>query len=54
MLDTVVLVLSLAMIVLFAVGLWSFVKTLIVMGKKSVLLAEIGRASCRERVSSPV
>jgi hypothetical protein len=42
MLDTVVLVLSLAMIVLFAVGLWSFVKTLIVMGKKSVLLAVLG------------
>ena len=42
MLGTVVLVLSLSMIDLFAVGLWSFVKTLIVMGKKSVLLAVLG------------
>ena len=42
MLDTVVLVLSLAMIVLFAAALWYFVKSLIVMGKKSVLLAVLG------------
>ena len=42
MLDTVVLVLSLVMIVLFAAALWCFVKNLIVMGKKSVLLAVLG------------